>query len=100
MIKIKTIINALIILLPLALFSTVILSLYSSRAATVDYPYIAAYLMLPPLLWRMVSEKIQTFWIGVGIMILALTGSQAHYLNLFSPKMPKILPPNSKGFLC
>jgi len=84
--SVKTIINSLIILLPLAFVSIVILSLYSSRAATVDYPYISAYLMLPTFLWRMVSDKIQTFWIGAGIMILALAGSQAYYLNLFSNK--------------
>jgi len=84
--SVEIIINALIILLPLALVSTAILSLYSSRAATVDYPYIPAYLMVPPLLWRMISEKVQIFWIGAGIMIMALVISQAHYLNLFSSK--------------
>ena len=82
--QIKTIKNALIILLPLALVSTVILSLYSSRAATVDYPYIAAYLMVPPLLWRVASVKARTFWVGSGIMLLTLAGTQAHYL-IISP---------------
>ena len=84
--QIDTIKNALIILLPLAMVSTIILSLYSSRAATVDYPYIAAYLMVPPLLWRVVSKKVGIFWVGSGIMILALAGTQAHYLVLSPSK--------------
>lgn len=78
--QVKIIKNAMIILLSLTLVSTAILSLYSSRAATVDYPYIAAYLMIPPLLWRLVSEKVKTFWFGTVIMIVALAGSQAYYL--------------------
>jgi hypothetical protein len=84
--QIKTIKNALIILLPLALVSTVILSLYSSRAATVDYPYIAAYLMMPPLLWRVASNRTGIFWAGAGVMILALAGTQANYLILSPSK--------------
>ncbi len=82
--QIKTIQNGLIILLPLALVSTVILSLYSSRAATVDYPFIAVYLMVPSLLWRVTSKNTGIFWVGSGIMILALAGTQAHYL-IISP---------------
>jgi hypothetical protein len=84
--QVKTIKNALIILLPLALVSTVILSLYSSRAATVDYPYIVAYLMVPPLLWRVASNRTGIFWTGAGAMILALAGTQANYLVLSPSK--------------
>jgi 4-amino-4-deoxy-L-arabinose transferase-like glycosyltransferase len=84
--QVKTIKNALIILLPLALVSTVILSLYSSRAATVDYPYIAVYLMVPPLLWRMSSKNTGIFWVGAGAMILSLAGTQANYLILSPSK--------------
>ena len=84
--QIKIIKNALIILLPLAFVPAIILSLYSSRAATVDYPYIAAYLMVPPLLWRVASKKVGIFWLSSGIMILALAGTQAHYLVLSPSK--------------
>ena len=78
--ELKTVFNGLIILIPLALVSTVILSFYSSRAPSVDYPFIAVYFMVPTLLWRAVSYKSQTFWIGAGIMILALGVTQVNYL--------------------
>ena len=68
------------ILLPLAFVSTAILSFYSSRAATIDYPFIVVYLMVPTLLLRVVSNKPQIFWIGAGIMILTLGTTQASFL--------------------
>jgi len=78
--QLKPVFNGLIILLPLAFVPTTILSIYSSRAASVDYPFIAVYLMVPTLLWRAISNRTQTFWIGAGIMILALGVTQANYL--------------------
>jgi len=78
--QLKIIFNALIILIPLALVSTVILSFYSSPAATVDYPFIAVYLMVPTLLWRAISDKPKIFWMGTGIMILTLGVTQMNYL--------------------
>ena len=78
--QLRIIFNGLIILLPLALVSTIILSFYSSRAASVDYPFIVVYLMVPTLLWETAAHKPQTFWFGAGIMILALWMTQANYL--------------------
>ena len=74
----------LIILLPLALVSTATLSFYSSPAATVDYPFIAVYLMAPALLWRTVSHESKIFWIGAGIIILTLGITQMKFL--FKPQ--------------
>lgn len=78
--QLKTVFNGLMILLPLAFVSTAILSFYSSRAATIDYPFIVVYLMVPTLLLRVVSNKPQIFWIGAGIMILTLGSTQASFL--------------------
>ena len=82
----KIIFNGLIVLLPLALVSTATLSFYSSRAATVDYPFIAVYLMVPALLWRTVSYESTIFWIGAGIIILTLGITQMNFLVKNQPK--------------
>ena len=79
--QLKTVFNGLLILLPLALVSTTVLSFYSSRAATVDYPFIAVYLMVPTLFWRIISDKPQIFWVGAGVIILTLGATQARYLS-------------------
>ena len=76
----RVVFNGLIILIPLALVPTTILSFYSSPAATVDYTFIAVYLMVPTLLWRVVSEKPKIFWIGAGIMVLTLGITQMSLL--------------------
>ena len=78
--QLKIIFHGLIILIPLALVPTAILSFYSSPAATVDYTFIAVYLMVPTLLWRVVSDKATTFWVGAGIMILTLGVTQMSFL--------------------
>jgi len=78
--QLKIIFNGLIILLPLALVSTATLSFYSSPAATIDYPFIAVYLMAPALLWRTVSDEPKIFWIGTGIIILTLGITQTQFL--------------------
>jgi len=76
----RVVFNGLIILIPLALVPTTILSFYSSPAATVDYTFIAVYLMVPTLLWRVVSEKPKIFWTGAGIMIFTLGITQMGFL--------------------
>ena len=78
--QLRIIFNGLIILIPLALVPIAILSLYSSHAATVDYPFVAVYLMAPTLLWRTIADKTKIFWIGAGIVILTLAVTQMNYL--------------------
>ena len=83
--QLRALLDGLIVLLPLALVPTIVLSFYSSRAASVDYPFIAVYLMVPTLLWKITTNKPQIFWVGTSIMILALWVTQANYL--FKPQM-------------
>jgi hypothetical protein len=64
----------------LALVPTICLSLYSSRTSSVDYPFIAAYLMFPLFLWRTVFINTNWFWLPVMMLILTLGYTQARFL--------------------
>lgn len=68
------------ILVLLAGVPTAILSLYPSRAATVDYPFIVTYLILPVLLWRSVSPQSRLVWVVLVMLIGVLAVEQSHYL--------------------
>jgi hypothetical protein len=76
----------ILIIVALALIPTICLSLYSSRAASVDYPFIAAYMLLPLLLWRAILIKSNSFWIPAMILVLALGYAQAKFL-IGAPRM-------------
>lgn len=84
----------ILIIVALALIPTVCLSLYSSRAASVDYPFIAAYILLPILLWRAILIKSKSFWIPA--MLLALTLGYAQGKFLIGAPLPS---EGSKNFL-
>ncbi|MDO8465371.1 MAG: hypothetical protein Q7S46_09005, partial [Gallionella sp.] len=48
-----------------------ILSIYSSRAVSVDFIFIAAYLILPLLLWRTIFQNSKLFLFPTFIMLIA-----------------------------
>lgn len=70
------------ILVPLILGITpmLILSLYPSRAASVDFPYIAAFVLIPPLLWREAAPRGNAFWLPMGVLLAAFFVQQFNYL--------------------
>jgi hypothetical protein len=74
------VLQPLVVLILLAGVPTVILSFYSSRAPTVDYPFIAAYLIIPVLLWRTVIPRSKIVWVPLCILIGALAVEQSHHL--------------------
>jgi 4-amino-4-deoxy-L-arabinose transferase-like glycosyltransferase len=74
------VLHPLVVLILLAGVPTAILSLYPSRAATVDYPFIVAYLVLPVLLWRTVIPQSGLVWVALVILIGGLAVEQSHYL--------------------
>jgi hypothetical protein len=69
------IISLIIIVLP-----TITLSLYSSRAATVDFIFIGAYLLIPTYLWRVIYPNSRYFWIPVIILSFALLRTEVKLL--------------------
>ncbi|MDG1143568.1 MAG: hypothetical protein P8N92_02820, partial [Burkholderiales bacterium] len=70
----------------LALVPTICLSFYSSRAPSVDYPFVAAYLLFPLFLWRTVFIKTNWFWLPVMMLVLTLGYTQTRFL-IGSPPM-------------
>jgi len=70
----------LLILVLLVGVPTVLLSCYPSRAATVDYPFVAGYLLLPLMVWALVLQRSRAFWFPAGIFLLGLALVQSKYL--------------------
>jgi hypothetical protein len=75
-----TVPGGLMALLLLGLVPMLILSLYPSRAASVDFPYIAAFVLIPPLLWREVMPNSKLFYIPMAVLMLAFSMLQFNYL--------------------
>jgi hypothetical protein len=55
----------------LIVIPTLVLSCYSSRASSVDFIYIAAYLFVPVILWRAIFPQSGVFWIPVIVVATA-----------------------------
>jgi hypothetical protein len=64
---------------------TICLSLYSSRAPSVDYLFIAGYLLVPFLLWRTIFPKSRLFLIPALMLLFALGGTQLKVLISSEP---------------
>jgi len=69
------IISLIIIVLP-----TIMLSLYSSRAATVDFIFIGAYLLIPTYLWRIIYPNSRYYWIPIILLIFAFARTEVKLL--------------------
>ena len=78
--KLTIIFQPFLVLILMAGVPTLVLSSYSSRAATVDYPFIAAYLIFPVLLWRTILIRPRIAWVPLAILISVFAVGQAHYL--------------------
>jgi hypothetical protein len=78
--KVIGLFQPLLTLILMAGIPTVVLSLYPSRAATVDYPFIAAYLIKPMFLWRKVFSDSRLIWIPAAILIGSLAAGQSRHL--------------------
>lgn len=75
-----TIKGGILVLLILGITPMLVLSFYPSRAASVDFPYIAAFVLIPPLLWREVAPRGKIFWLPMGILLAAFCIQQFSYL--------------------
>lgn len=65
------IIFPLVICLLIIIIPTALLSSYSSRASTVDFIFIGAYIFLPVIIWCNVFQKSIFFWVPVLLILLA-----------------------------
>jgi len=73
--------TGLFILLAMGLVPMLVLSMYPSRASSVDFPYIAAFLLMPPLLWRMVFPRnTVAYWAVLSIPLVAMFAQQGQLL--------------------
>ena len=72
--------DSLIVALLLGFAPMLLLSFYGSRAASVDFPYIAAFALIPPLLWREAAPRRDRFWMAMGVLLAAFFIQQSLYL--------------------
>jgi hypothetical protein len=69
----KNILAPLAISLILIILPTIVLSSYSSRASSVDFIFIGAYVFLPIIFWRSIFPKSNYFWIPILLILLAFS---------------------------
>ena len=69
-----------VIIIMLVFIPTASLSLYSSRAPSVDFLFIGGYLLLPFLFWKTILPKSKYYWIPVSILLIAFGATQLKIL--------------------
>lgn len=69
-----------VIIIFLFAIPTAALSLYSSRAPSVDFPFVGAYLLVPLLFWAAVFPKGKYFWIPAVLLMIVFASAQFRIL--------------------